>query len=284
MRMPPLNRRRMMLLSGAATLWRASSPMAAEEPFTLYQARTIVTGQREETRTPGLKICLRNVLVRVSGDPRLAKLPAVDKLIESPELAVVNYIYRDLYAQRPIRDEQGTRDRPFEMTVDYDPAKIDSMLIQLGSRPWLAPRPTLMIFLAVRHIASDYILSADIAAGSLQRESFSIASWRYAMPIAFPGIQKLDAAGFTVDNLPVTSLAILRELSDAGNGSQPLAGALAWNRELLGWESEWRIESAGAEHRWSVSGGNYDAAFRHALGGAAQILSGNGEPRTVSKK
>ena len=37
----------------------------------LYQAQAIVTGQREETRGAGLAQCLTDVLVKLSGDPRL---------------------------------------------------------------------------------------------------------------------------------------------------------------------------------------------------------------------
>ena len=35
----------------------------------MYLARTIVTGQRDETRLPGFGRCLVDVLKKVSGDP-----------------------------------------------------------------------------------------------------------------------------------------------------------------------------------------------------------------------
>ncbi len=66
--------------------------------------------------------------MRVSGDPRLTADPRVAALAKSPREAVANISYRDLYAFRPIKDEQGTRDRPHEMTVEYHPEKIDAML------------------------------------------------------------------------------------------------------------------------------------------------------------
>ncbi len=271
-----LNRRK--LLTAGAALLLPRRAIAASEAFALYQARTIVTGQREETRIPGMKLCLRNVLVRVSGDPRLANNPAVDALVETPEAAVTDYAYRDLYAQRPIRDEQGTRDRPYEMTVNYDPARIDAMLAALGSRPWTAERPALMIFLAVRHIGTSYILSADIPAGSFQRESFDIASYTFAMPIIIPGLRKLEPAGLVLENLPDTPIDELEHLATEWGADKALAGTLYWNREMLGWEAGWRMLHEGREKAWGVGGVNFDAAFRNALGGAAQILSGNGTP------
>ena len=41
----------------------------------------------------------------------------------------------------------------------------------------------------------------------------------------------------------------------------------------------WRMEWQGRPHRWQFRGVTFDEAFRRAIGGAAQILSGNGDPK-----
>jgi len=58
----------------------------------------------------------------------------------------------------------------------------------------------------------------------------------------------------------------------------PLVGDLRWSDAALGWIATWSLEASGRRHRWSVSGVNYDEAFRKAVRGAARVLSGNGEP------
>ncbi len=271
-----LSRRTLLSLAGAMALGgRAEAAGAITQ---LYQARTIVTGMRPETRGPGMVRCLAQVLVRVSGDPRLARHPALAEFSAAPEAAVKTYAYRDLYAFRPIRDEQGTRDRPYEMTVAYDPAKVDAMLARLGSRPWLAERPRLVVFLAVRHIGSTFMLDSMVDPGELMRQSFRDAAWNAALEVVIPSSQTVAMAGLTVDGLPRTPLSALRPLIDEKVGQTPLAGTLNWSRELLAWKAQWRIEAAGREQRWDVAGVNFDAAFRIGVGGAAQILSGNGVP------
>ena len=45
-----------------------------------------------------------------------------------------------------------------------------------------------------------------------------------------------------------------------------------------GWIAEWRLNAAGQIYAWRVSGVSFDDAFRNALRGAAQVLSGNGQP------
>lgn len=244
----------------------------------LYQARTIVTGQRPETRIPGMVRCLAQVLVRVSGDPRLAAHALLAEYATAPEAPVRTYRYRDLYASRPIRDEQGTRDRPYEMTVEYDPARIDAILARMGSKPWLAERPRLAVFLAVHHIATSFMLDTMVDAGELMRESFKDASWSAAMEVVIPSPGTIARAGLTVDTLPGTALSALTPFVDGKVGQVPLAGTLDWSRDLLAWRAQWRLAMGDKEQHWGIAGVNFDAAFRNGVGGAAQILSGNGTP------
>ena len=270
--------RRTVLALGAASMSLPFGTTGASPVTDLYQARTIVTGQRPETRIPGFVRCLAEVLVRVSGDQRLATHPMLAQLSEAPDAAVVNFAYRDLYAKKKLADEQGTRDRPYEMTVVYDRSKIDAMLAQMGSKPWLAERPRLMIFLSVWHIGAAFLLTSSTEAGDLMMESFGAASWNYAMPVVIPPEPLIINSGLTVEKLPDTSLSTLDALVDKSVGQIPVAGTLRWRKDLLAWEAQWRMLSNGTEHNWAISGVNFDAAFRNAVGGAAQILSGNGDP------
>ena len=260
-------------LALGASRARASAPSEA-----LYQARTIVTGRRDETRIPGLQRCLPQVLVRVSGDQRLAAHPLLSELTKAPEAAVKTSSFRDLYAFRPIRDEQGTRDRPYEMTVEYVPGKIDAILSRMGSKAWLADRPRLVVFLAVHHIGSQFLLSSMADAGELMRESFKDAAWNAALEVVIPSDATLARAALTVDSLPATEPSALLPFVDTSVGQLPLLGTLDWSKELLAWKARWRIAAGGKVHGWAIEGVNFDAAFRNGVLGAAQILSGNGEP------
>lgn len=270
-----LSRRSLLVLGGATALCAAARADALAD---LYQARTIVTGRRPETRIPGMVRCLAQVLVRVSGDPRLAQNPMLADAAKAPEAAVTHFEYRDLYAFRPIRDEQGTRDRPYEMTVDYDRAKIDAMLAKMGARPWLAERPRLVVFLGVHHIASTFMLDTMVDQGQLMRESFQDAAWNAALEVVIPSPRTIARAGLTVDTLRETPVSTLLPLVDRKVGQVPLVGTLDWSKELLAWKAAWRIAADGQERRWGVEGVNFDAAFRNGVGGAAQVLSGNGTP------
>ncbi len=82
----------------------------------------------------------------------------------------------------PIHDEQGTRDRPYDLTVDFQPEKIDELLQALGQNPWTDRRPTAVVLLAVKYEARCYLLTGDADEGSDLRESFMAAAWLTGMP------------------------------------------------------------------------------------------------------
>jgi hypothetical protein len=106
----------------------ASGGAAAGTVDDLYRAQTIVTGQGGQDRPRGFAECLEQVLVKVSGDPRLIGDPRVVAMAKQAGTFVADFGYRDRMAGIPIHDEQGSRDRPYDLTVSFDPAKIDAAL------------------------------------------------------------------------------------------------------------------------------------------------------------
>ena len=241
----------------------------------LYRAKTIVTGQREESRLPGFSKCLQDVLVKVSGDPKLIGDPAATGVLARAPEFVSGYRYRDRLEGLPIHDEQGSRDRPYDLTADFDPEKVDAALRALGREPWTAPRPTVSIFLSVQNDTTTYLLASDGSNGIDQRESLVAAAWQMGMPMVLPGQAALNEAGLTFESLAAARIRDLEKLASASGGNLPLLGRLVWSKGTLGWMAEWRLAWNGRTYHWWIRDVNFDDAFRSAMRGAAQIVSGN---------
>src|SRR5476649_2505976 len=79
---------------------------AATDVGDLYEAQTIVTGEREETRIPGFAECLAHVLVKVSGDPLLIGDKRVAALAGQAGTFVRDFRYHDRMSGIPHHDEQ----------------------------------------------------------------------------------------------------------------------------------------------------------------------------------
>ena len=244
----------------------------------LYQAKTIVTGQRDETRIPGFARCLEDVLKKVSGDPSITDDQVVASVAGLAKDYVEEFHERDRMEGIPVHDEQGTRDRPFDLTVAFYPRKIDALLEALGRKPWLSRRPAIVVLLRVSNGSNAYILTSDEDMGFDQRESFMSAAWQAGMPIILPMSEVLDKSGLTVEGLPTASFEDLEKFANANRGDLALVGNIVWNSGMFGWKADWHLHVKGGTHDWEIQDVNFDDAFRSAMRGAAQILSGHGEP------
>jgi hypothetical protein len=268
-----------LILTLAAMIMLGCGHAAGAEVHDLYRCRTIVTGQGEESRRFGFPVCLEQVLVKVSGDPRLTGDPKVAALAGQVAGLVTDFAFRDLLAGIPVHDEQGTRERPYELTVRFDAAKIDAALRALGREPWAAPRPRLAVFVGVALGGTRYLLARDGARGRDQREALAAAAERFGLPIALPDQAALAQAGLSYEDLPAPDLPRLAAVARTLGGDLALAGNLVWNEQALGWVADWRLGEGGKIYRWEIRGVGFDDAFRNAMAGAAQILSGQGQPK-----
>ncbi|TJW44790.1 MAG: DUF2066 domain-containing protein, partial [Mesorhizobium sp.] len=183
--MPGFSRLLLVVIGLVTACWTVYPAIAATVDE-LYQSQTIVTGQGEVNRQTGFKACLDAVLVRVSGDQRLPKRPEMAALRDKAGSFVAEFRYHDRLEGIPVHDEQGTHDRPHDLTCLYQPAVIDPLLATLDSRPWLAERPRLAVFLVAEQGARHFALTADEQRGQAMRESFVNATQPLLMRITFP--------------------------------------------------------------------------------------------------
>ncbi|MFD1982684.1 DUF2066 domain-containing protein [Mesorhizobium newzealandense] len=267
-----------LVLGGLLALCAASGPATAADIDDLYQSQTIVTGQGEPNREAGFKICLDAVLVRVSGDQRLLARPEMTALRDKAGSFVTGFRYRDRMEGIPVHDEQGTHDRPHDLFCQYTPTTIDPVLSSLGSKPWLTERPRLAVFLATEQGIRHFALDADDERGELMRESFGNAALPLAMQVAFPRAALLSQAGLDDKTLRDADMAKLDTVATKAGADQALAGSIVWSDKEFGWIADWRLAMGGKTYSWQVRGVSFDEAFRVAIRGAAQVLSGNGQP------
>lgn len=248
----------------------------AEPIIDLYRAQVFVTGERAETRDPALLQGYRDVMVKVSGDPRLLSDKRLDAGFDPS--VVHTFSYRDLMAGIPKHDEQGTRDRPFELTIDYAPDKIATALAALDHKAWYEDRPQVLVLIGVELGPSRFILTDEGEPGSVQRQALLTSARRYGVPIVFPTRAMLEASGLTADALKAPDPAALEPLLKKAGADRLFAGHMVFSDQVLGWIARWQLPESGNTYRWGIEGVNFDEAFRNAIRGAAQALSGNGAP------
>ena len=98
------------------------------------------------------------------------------------------------------------------------------------------------------------------------------------MTIVLPSVAGLAKSGISGAELTKVPSSTLASGAAEQGGEVALVGRLVWDDAELGWATEWQMEWQAQPHRWQLRGVTFDEAFRRAVGGAAQILSGNGDP------
>jgi hypothetical protein len=253
-----------------------------DETAALYRSVTVVTGTRIETRLPGFAETLVDVLVKVTGDMTIRHERGFARAAKDAQDLVLRFSYRDRLAGKPVHDEQGTHDRPHFLTVDFDPAKVNALAVKLGRKPWPLPRPRVLLLVAVENIKNSFVLTRD---GTIDRSDdmrFAVAAAAAKTglpPVILPAEADLSARGWTVKTLDAVKPTEAETLARADGADAAVAGHIVFNETALGWIVKWRMAYAGKTYRWATRGVNFDAAFRHALAGAAQVMAGHGRPR-----
>ncbi len=268
-----------IFLSTTLTLWVDTTLAAGTD---LYRAKVTVTGQGEANRIAGFAACLEDVLIKASGALKLSGDPRLTAYKSKAKGFVTGYSYRDQFFGKPIRDEQGTRDRPYDLTVEFEKSKIDDLLGAFGLKPWLSHRPRLAVFIEMEQGARNYIVTADGAQSDLQRDALLAAADKRGMDIVLPGTATLAKSNMTGAELRTPPFPALAPIAAEQGGEVVLVGRLVWDDRDLGWATQWQMEWGGRTHRWQVRGVTFDESFRRGIGGAAQVLSGNGDPVTRS--
>lgn len=243
-----------MLPRAALAAWMllASCLSAAALPETLYRAEVIVTGVEEPERSRGFREGLEEIIVKLTGCPDLAGQPVLDPILSRAHEFVASYSYEDRMKHLPIRDEQGTRDRPHYLRFEADRVKLGSALRDAGLRLWNAPRPRVGIKLIVTDFIGTFTVPDEGSRGYEQREVLKSIARRRGIEIVLP-----DANG-----------------QFASAPTHRLEGTLTLHQEG-GWLLEWAVGAAhlpAGQNRLRAE--SFDTALRQSFDRWIESLSG----------
>jgi hypothetical protein len=270
--------RAIIRISLTVALICCSGTMATAAADDLYRAQAIVTGQGEANRITGFASCLEDVLIKVSGAQKLAGDRRLAAYKSNAKDFVRAFSYHDQMSGTPTRDEQGTRDRPYDLSVDFEETKIDDLLKALHIKPWHSHRPILAVFVEMQQGLKSYMVTADADQAAIQRESLLAAAAKRGMTVVLPSAAALAESSINGAEFGTTTSSKFGSVAARQGGEVALIGRLVWDDRELGWATQWRMDWQNRTHRWRIRGVTFDEAFRRAIGGAAQILSGNGDP------
>jgi len=257
-----------------ACLVLAQAIPAKAEEGDLYQATVIVTGTDMRSRPTGFARALRQVLVKLSGETRLRNDARLDPFAVHADRFVASFGYKDQMAGIKVHDDQGTYDRSYDLTVRFDPARIDKLLADLSERPFGGERKPILPILRVRGVTgATYLVSTEAPQAADQRVSFFNAGILYGTEIEVPRDKELAALSVSVVQFPP-------ELGEAEPSRMLVSGTLDFQEgEPIGWVASFHTRFQGADYAWGIKGANFDEAVNEMTRGALRLMSGHGAPQ-----
>ena len=238
---------------------------APAQALGLYEASVIVTGTDARSRPAGLGQALAQVLAKVSGNPALLDDPQVAALAPAAPGLVAALAYLDQMSDQPRHDEQGSRDRPYDLVVRFDPPSLDALLQGLGETPWRT-RPPVLVDLRIEPRSGPAMpLRADTVNDERHRAALLAAADLAGLQVVLPLDRTAGAGPARPDLAPPPPELVLR-------------GTVSWV-EGAGWAGRFTLPWRGRERAWTVEGVSFDEAYRTAMRGAARVLSGHDEAR-----
>lgn len=265
----------LMILAAFGKVW-----INKPDNGSLYAGRALQTGKLQGADRASIAASFSEVLVKVSGDPEVVRDSRFSAVAVNLEQMVTGIDYRDRMAGIPIGDEQGTRERPYELTVHFDPAKTDNVLAALDKKPFTGPRPRLLVLISIKNSARTYLLETDSEFGVDQRDALFESAFQAGLPVQLPEKKLLQESSVRIEQLGQLSQADIRKLTLAAGAEAGLIGTLIWNDGARGWLINWHFADPTHDERWSLADVTFDRAFQNAMFGTLSILAGKGTPKS----
>jgi len=227
----------------------------------LYSATVIVTGRDNlAERARGIREALPLVLTKLTVDAEIAERAAAERIVDQADAAVERFDYLDRKEGIQISDEQGTRERSFELTVHFDPRKVDAMVAKLGGQVWTSERPEVAVALLVDDGSATYLVTQTSERGWGQRLALEDASKALALPVALP------------TEAPAVETPVAAAAKVGADAAARLEGHMTITPAGY-WDTDWQFRAAGAQTDFATDGVTFDAAIGEALRRSAKALA-----------
>lgn len=235
------------------TAWLGGNAYAVKVA-SLYQAELPVPSQSEDEKNKAIKTGLMQVLVKVSGDPK------IKVNLEKPE----SYVQEFAYVATP------DLAHPYVIQIRYSPADVDELVKKANTTHWGENRPLLMLWLALTNQQQSTVIVGNETGGSLVANVKQL-SGQYGLPMVLPVMDVADASQVLPQDVLQMELLTLKEAGKRYAAEAFLIGKIQQNN--TDFQSQWRLALSDAQWDWSFTGKTPEAIVNQALDRVSQTLA-----------
>lgn len=235
-----------------------SLPVRAAIVSDLYSAKVVVPNQSAEAWDKALPEALPHVLVKLSGNPDMAKSAAAKQSLSKMKLWVKSYSYHEQF-------QQG--ESQLWLRFDFDAKPINQLLQQAHQSMWSNDRPLMLVWLEMPNADSD---STVVDAHNSFKSVIQQNADRRGLPILLPS---LDAEGqsHAKDEKALTSPASWEWAFTRYGVKAVLVGQLKQvDKE---WQAQWLLIANSDSKQWDSKGSDANEAVANGLNESANCLA-----------
>ncbi len=280
----------------ALSLWLLLTCAAASgaSANNLYETRVPVVGYDAAARDQALSAALSDVLVRVSGNLKALKHPALARVVLNAQRLVQSYSYEKAPpvavpepASAPAPTTANMPDTPVVppasatiaptpppaptllLHASFDPQGVVRVLNAAGFGLWAEPRPQTVLWLALESGTDHTLIGSD--APALLSALLQAASTRRGLPILYPLLDLEDQQKLQFSDV-VDGVA--EHITTASARYQPDAVLAGSMRETTPghYEARWTVYLQNDAPRWQTQG-TLEEVINAGIDGAADVLA-----------
>lgn len=229
------------------------SIQAATAP-NLYQASIIVASQTESERQKVLPEAMQQVLIKQTGNPRVADNPKVRSYLYQAANYIQQYHYNN--------SSDGNK---LTLIITFNAYAIDNLLQTIGQQKWLTERPLILVWLAKEADGQRNVVDENDALG---RELRFVAE-QYGIPVIFPAYDLEDLQQVSIDDLWVPNLNPIQNAAQRYQADEMLIGRVIRNGSQ-NWAAQWQLGRGAQWQTIIATGASSDAVMHQSL---AQVVA-----------
>jgi hypothetical protein len=216
---------------------------AATGAMDLYTGEALVASQDSAERERAVGPALAQVLVKVSGDPRVGQHPGIDAELAQAAALMLRFGYR----QEPT-SVAGQASNRLWLQAEFDRAGVDALLARAGVAQWGTERPLTLVWLVIDDGRAKTIASASqvAALGALTG-----AAQQRGIQVQLPAVDSEDLSRIGPEELW------------SGGGEKAYAAAQRYGARAAlvarlahsgtGWTGRFTLVDSGGSSDWSAS-------------------------------
>lgn len=229
----------------------------------LYTGEALVASQDAAERERALGPALVQVLVKVSGDPRVGQHPGIDAELSQAAALLLRFGYR--------QDASSVAGQPSSrlwLQAEFDRAGVDALLARAGVPQWGTERPLTLVWLVIDDGRSKTIASASqvAALGALTG-----AAEQRGIQLQLPAVDSEDLARIGPEELWSGGAEKAHAAAQRYGARATLVARLA--RSGSGWTGRFTLVDSGGSAEWSASYLDSNSVLAAGANGLADRLA-----------